>query len=621
MPLRPPTRMGRWAFTGLLALLLAGAPPAADAETRRVAATKPGDAALQRGGLRARPGREQMLSEVLSAIGDALGARHGVEHGELEEIQRRLLPTWQSLPKVGGDRVDRRSLRYIVNRDFMSQYSISIKGLEPMHVMKSSRDLAEAQLLSQVAPSRVRGILEGAGADTGFSLQDAVGMVATLRSLIRGADGEVIQSMYDHHHQATGGMVSREEIRQMLETYMVYWMVGDNTEGAEQLLDNRTLLEESFHVWESIEHFAEGRLLNFETGRLSKPGNREANGVYSPMNPRFSLADVQEITSGITLSFGRFWMADCLAMKDSLVKLDTAHTGRVRLKDFYGAALDGEWQFSESKEYLREMGALDESSAWHGPRVVIPNYLQAISNCIVSAAHYRVCCTDECDELLGEVEAAVGAPFGEPVEILRLVTNLTTTLEDTRPRIDAAMEAQLWQIAEGHAGKVALHGRLFAQWLHYAFPRVCPFPHKAGTTTSQTPMEFGNFMATFDDMEEDLEELQRAETVAEPRGLAKAPDSAAPGGIGATVPSILAEDGDTSWMTQWSHEEELISERPARAGWGEAGQVFAWAVLLAGLAGASLAKLRSRGATLLPTSGSPSGPSSLPLHAGKIHYF
>ena len=33
------------------------------------------------------------------------------------------------------------------------------------------------------------------------------------------------------------------------------------------------------------------------------------------------------------------------------------------------------------------------------------------------------------------------------------------------------------QVASHHGGKVPLHGRLFAQWLHHAFPRECPYPH------------------------------------------------------------------------------------------------------------------------------------------------
>jgi len=44
---------------------------------------------------------------------------------------------------------------------------------------------------------------------------------------------------------------------------------------------------------------------------------------------------------------------------------------------------------------------------------------------------------------------------------------------------------------------VPLHGRLFAQWLHYVFPHECPFPHKNGAVSASTPMEFGaNYVAT-----------------------------------------------------------------------------------------------------------------------------
>ena len=35
---------------------------------------------------------------------------------------------------------------------------------------------------------------------------------------------------------------------------------------------------------------------------------------------------------------------------------------------------------------------------------------------------------------------------------------------------------------EEHGGKVPIHGRLFAQWLHYVFPRDCAFPYKSGQT-------------------------------------------------------------------------------------------------------------------------------------------
>ena len=37
--------------------------------------------------------------------------------------------------------------------------------------------------------------------------------------------------------------------------------------------------------------------------------------------------------------------------------------------------------------------------------------------------------------------------------------------------LDDFMVSQLQSIAKEHGGQVPIHGRLFAQWLHYVFPR------------------------------------------------------------------------------------------------------------------------------------------------------
>merc|ERR1719331_452592 len=113
-------------------------------------------------------------------------------------------------------------------------------------------------------------------------------------------------------------------------------------------------------------------------------------------------------------------------MKTALTGMDTHHTGRVPLAKFYGTALDTDWRFGESEAYLRELGALDETSSWRGPQVVIPNYLQATSNCIVSTSHYLVCCVNECESLMGEIEVAIDAPSAAPDELLAVVSNMTT---------------------------------------------------------------------------------------------------------------------------------------------------------------------------------------------------
>merc|ERR1719218_214252 len=149
-----------------------------------------------------------------------------------------------------------------------------------------------------------------------------------------------------------------------------------------------------------------------------------------------------KVVGGITRSFQSYWQSECETMKTQLASLDKTGSGRVKLSDFYGANADGEWRFGESEAYLRELGALDESSSWRGAQVIIPNYIQATSNCIVSTPHYLVCCQNECEQILGEIEVALQSPTASPTKILEVVGNMSlqTTIDDEEtPQLDGAL--------------------------------------------------------------------------------------------------------------------------------------------------------------------------------------
>merc|ERR1719316_223391 len=122
-------------------------------------------------------------------------------------------------------------------------------------------------------------------------------------------------------------------------------------------------------------------------------------------------------------------------MKSQLIDMDKHNTGRVPLAKFYNTAINSDWRFGESEAYLRELGALDETSSWMGPQVIIPNYLQATSNCIVSTPHYLVCCVAECETLMGEIETAIDAPTALPSKIVDVIATMTsaTALDDDEP--------------------------------------------------------------------------------------------------------------------------------------------------------------------------------------------
>jgi len=191
--------------------------------------------------------------------------------------------------------------------------------------------------------------------------------------------------------------------------------------------------------------------------------------------------------------YGRWQDHECRTLKDMLVDMEdkgTGGAGRVRLADFYSGALyQGKWQFCESTEYLRKLGALDESDP-ENLRVIIPNYVNGPSNCVASSSYYSVCCVNECEEILSHMETKIAAPDATPTEIARIIAQLpSATLEGNRT-LSPWLLRRLDEVADHHGGLVPLHGRLFAQWLHYAYPRECVYPHVVGATSPQTADQF-----------------------------------------------------------------------------------------------------------------------------------
>jgi hypothetical protein len=142
--------------------------------------------------------------------------------------------------------------------------------------------------------------------------------------------------------------------------------------------------------------------------------------------------------------------------------------------------VDG-WQFKESPAYLRSLGALDETEP-QNPRIIIPNYINAPGNCFANGKFYQSCCINECENLQLHIESALQSFEPEPHQIVAVVKGLSSASVSANNMLSMPLRTRLVSIAEMHGGRVPLQGRLFAQWMHFAFPRECPFPHKSGTT-------------------------------------------------------------------------------------------------------------------------------------------
>jgi len=161
----------------------------------------------------------------------------------------------------------------------------------------------------------------------------------------------------------------------------------------------------------------------------------------------------------------------------------------VRLVDFYAGRHHDDWQFLETADYLRAAGALDESIPGK-PSVIIPNYITSTYNCLSPSEYYNVCCKDECEDTMAEIEGKLGRPSAVPGDVVQIVSHVASDTVDAPRNLSTVLVNRLQEIADYHSGQVPLHGRLFAQWMHNAYPRECPFPHVSGTTTPLTQDDY-----------------------------------------------------------------------------------------------------------------------------------
>merc|ERR1712151_351652 len=209
-----------------------------------------------------------------------------------------------------------------------------------------------------------------------------------------------------------------------------------------------------------------------------------------PTNHVFTPALVTRVLEEVHENYGVFQDSECKQMKNDLLKHGDPATGLVSLSSFYQAALEhGSQLYSEAREYLRELGALEESDPRH-PLVIVPNYITSKTNCISTSSLHSICCINECESLLGHLEVEISSPEAEPRRIAHLVANLPSSTVQAPRSLSQVLLLRLEEIATSHGGTVPLHGRLFAQWMHHAYPRECPYPHVSGTTNPQSPDEW-----------------------------------------------------------------------------------------------------------------------------------
>jgi len=267
---------------------------------------------------------------------------------------------------------------------------------------------------------------------------------------------------------ASSELVSEAELHDILTSYLSLFEMGSKKNLTDK--DKHRKLKsrwQSSSTWADIVELAEDALRNADYMRKDR---------VNPFSPRkYSFQEAWHIVEHLVEGYGQWQNVECHKMTEALVQLDRDGTGRVFLHHFYSQPKTAVYQFAETTDYLLQIGAIEMASG--SPRVRISNYMEGPSNCIVDAEYYSICCLSTCETIMREVEGQVRSPVALPQHLLYIVGNLSSAYVDAPREMPHDLRQKLWIIADRHRGMVPLHSRLFAQWLHFAFPAECPFPH------------------------------------------------------------------------------------------------------------------------------------------------
>jgi len=423
-------------------------------------------------GLEGSISKEEVQSSLLEEIEGSLGS--GNAWKRLHEIEGQLQQMYAALPKNEHGGLSHSVVRYALHRLFVQRHGWLVKGLDPAG--GSFSDSSPARILKNRASSYIQELFEQRLRGKGLSLHELSVFAATIEHLIHNEAVRRLGEALRLHKILPTSTLSETEADDVLDTYTMAYILGHDLKNMTlaQAKDLCAQMPQLYLAWNDTREFMRGVRHNITA---LTPKHEIDFGT---------LANVAQ-TAGE--HFGSFQDAECHEMKAKLVAMEDRGSGRVRLADFYKPALKGAWQFQESVGYLRQLGLLDEVDPAN-PRVIIVNYLVAKSNCIADSSFYSVCCMNECEALMGRIEEHIAAPEAPVERVASIVAKLPSSSVIAPRLLPSVLLDRLNAIAEAHYGTVPIHGRLFAQWMHHAFPRECQYPHLSGTTNPQAADDF-----------------------------------------------------------------------------------------------------------------------------------
>eukprot|EP00440_Ansanella_granifera_P059556 gb/GFBE01064547.1/.p1 GENE.gb/GFBE01064547.1/~~gb/GFBE01064547.1/.p1 ORF type:complete len:834 (+),score=236.79 gb/GFBE01064547.1/:1-2502(+) len=513
---------------------------------------------------------EKQASELETALLRAL--EKGPEAAnQVAEIQAWMAPTFEALPKLerAPGRLGTRSSRHLLSTYFNAHFGWHIRGLEPHEMQRETRvkELDEVRIVAQRAPKLAKLLMKVNAAKTGMDLAEIAAYAAVLQRLVLRESKIVLKAAWKLQNHSANDDITWEEFQSVLHSSLLIM-----NDWSPDLLDDDLLKlglpAEAHSFFGSVLERARNSSEAWARGAaFSAQVAERLRGDLADARQKVSYKTAQAAFFELFAGYGKYQNGDCIQMKAQLRGMDGRESGRVSLKSFYAAPEGSLFWFSESPKYLHKLGLLDNTNR-HSPSVLVTNYVDSSTNCLAPAPFFSVCCISECGSVMAQIEAVVKAPTASAATLLSAVAEITRDGTQESRAMTPELVQRLHSIEQLSGGNIPLHGRLFAQWLHYVEPFKCAFPLEARAQVNWVQMNR-------------IVDLKEKESYVETLG------DAAPNTASDTI------------ITQWSNEEllplqddpkdaEIMRREPASSGgalqsWSTTRRLVAHTVLLLGV--------------------------------------
>lgn len=374
----------------------------------------------------------------------------------LRDTEAELSPLFAALPKNEAGLLEASVVRYATTRYFSGKHAWQVVGLDEDAVDK--------------VPGYMMSLFEERLQGRGFNLHELAVYVATISQLIRREVVIDLDGAYKMLNLQQASNLDSNDATKVLRAYLVSFLLKEYGFHQESYENMSAEVIEYYEAWSDLTMWADDVFSQVEWQQSCE----------NPFSVQGSYQHVETVMHQIGAQYHTFQQGECEALKDVLVQNEYRGTGRILLKDYYAAGFNSNFRFWESPSYLRKLGALDETDPRH-PAIIIPNFYTSRANCVGSSSFFYACCTNECDTLMSKLEQQLASPTVMPDRVVQVVSHLASDTVHAPRNLSATLVNRLHEIAHNHGGEVPLHGRLFAQWMHHAYPRECSQPHSGSS--------------------------------------------------------------------------------------------------------------------------------------------